>query len=260
MVDVNVSMVPNAARVYDYMLGGEHNFQPDRDAAEYMNSLLPSTRNWVRRLRSFLHVASARLAGEGFSRFLDLASGLPTREHIHASIPDARVVYVDNDPVVVEFATQILGTSSNARYLEADIRNISAILRSPIIGEVLGGGSKIAIGFNAVTCFLTETEIAEIARALYDWAPCGSKMFATFETKLEGEMTPKLQQMLDMFDRMGSPYHFLTLAQSRNLVGPWVADTPGFRPLFDWLGTAETPREDGEGVGLEFYGAILVKP
>ncbi len=259
MVDIDVTTIPNAARVYDYMLGGEHNYEPDRQAAEYMSSLVPSTRNWVRKLRRFLHGVSVQLAEQGFDRFLDLGSGLPTREHIHATVPNARVVYVDKDPIVVAFGTQILSDTPNAGYLNADIRDVAAILESPVTRELLGDARRVAIGFNAVTCFLSEVEIQRIVGDLFEWAPRGSKLFASFETKDQDAMTPKMQQFVDIFDKMGSPYHFLTLDRSRELMKPWSEDARGFRPLFEWLGERETAMEDREGVELEFYGAILVK-
>lgn len=259
MVDIDVTMVPNAARVYDYMLGGTHNYESDQLAAEFMGTLVPSTRTWVRKLRRFLHLASIDLATEGFDRFLDLGSGLPTEEHIHASVPNARVVYVDKDPVVVSLGLEILRGDPDVCYIEADIRDIDSILNSEATKKLLGDASKVAIGFNAITCFLSEEEIARIVRALYDWAPGGSKLFATFETKAEHAMTPKLQQMVDMFDKMGSPYHFLTLKRAQELVRPWVEDARGFRPLCQWLGDADTSAQEQEGVELEFYGVILTK-
>ncbi len=252
--------IPNAGRVYDYVLGGHHNFEADRQAAEYMISLVPSTRKWVRMLRMFLHEAVLRLSQEGFDCFLDLASGLPTVEHIHETAPHARVIYVDNDPVVVTYGIQLLEGNPRVRYIEADIRDIDAVLRSPVIPELFGNNRKVAIGFNAATCFFTEEEIRRIVGALYEWAAPGSKMFATFETKDPNLMTPRMQQFLDMFDRMGSPYHFLTLEQSIEIMKPWEADEPGFRPLAEWLGLQDQiTEEDREGVGLEFYGAILVR-
>jgi hypothetical protein len=259
MVDMDVTLVPNAARVYDYMLGGTHNYEADRQAAEFMSTLVPSTRNWVRRLRRFLHRASMTLAAEGFDRFLDLGSGLPTEEHIHASIPHARVVYVDKDPIVVSFGTEILRGNLDVSYIEADIRDLDSILNSEPSTKLLDGASKIAIGFNAITCFLSEAEIAHIFGRLYEWAPSGSKMFATFETKAEHAMTPKLQQMIDMFEKMGSPYHFLTLERAKELIRPWVQDERGFRPLCQWLGDDDASLQEREGVELEFYGVISVK-
>ncbi len=252
--------IPNAGRVYDYVLGGHHSFEADRQAAEYMISLVPSTRKWVRMLRMFLQEAVLQLAEEGFTYFLDLGSGLPTVEHIHQLVPHARVIYVDNDPVVTAYGTQLLEGHPNARYLPMDIRDIHNLLRSPIIPEMFGDERKVAIGFNAITCFLKEEEIKRIAQALYDWAAPGSKMFATFETKNPDLMTPRMQQFLDMFERMGSPYCFLTLEESREWMKPWEADERGFRPLAEWLGLQDQiTEEDREGVELEFYGAILVK-
>jgi O-methyltransferase involved in polyketide biosynthesis len=260
MAQVDTTMVPNAGRVYDYVLGGSHNFEADRQAAEYMISLVPSTRKWVRMLRMFLQDAVQKLVEEGFDKFLDLASGLPTADHIHATAPQARVIYVDNDPVVVTYGTDILGDNPNVRYIQTDIRNIDAILASPIIQDLFGDARKIAIGFNAVTCFLTEEETQQIVRPLYDWAAPGSKMLATFETKLSDLMTPKMQQFVDMFTQMGSPYYFLTLEESEEIMKPWRADERGFRPLAEWLSIPDQiTEEDREGVGLEFYGVILTK-
>ncbi len=260
MDTTDITAIPNAGRVYDYVLGGHHNFEADRQAAEYMISLIPSTRKWVRMLRMFMHEAAQQLADEGFDRFLDLASGLPTEEHIHLTVPHARVIYVDNDPVVVSYGTEILGDNPRAKYIQADIRDIDAILNSPVIETLFGDERRVAIGFNAVTCFLTEEEVSQIAQALYDWAAPGSKLFATFETKDPNLMTPKMEQFLAMFDQMGSPYHFLTLEQSKELMKPWTADERGFRPLAEWLGLQDQiTEEDREGVNLEFYGAFLVK-
>lgn len=252
--------IPNAGRVYDYVLGGTHNFEADRQAAEFMLTLVPSTRKWVRMLRMFLQFSIRRLADEGFDQFLDFASGLPTVDHVHQIAPDAKVVYTDNDPITVNFARELIGEKEDVQYLEKDIRDIEAIVNSSAVQNLLDLDRKVAIGFNAVTCFLPEEELRELMMALHDWAPEGSKMFATFETKDPDKMTPKMQQFVDMFAQMGSPYHFLTLEESKQLVKPWKAAEPGFRPLAEWLGIEDQiSEEDREGVGLEFYGAHLVK-
>jgi hypothetical protein len=85
-------------------------------------------------------------------------------------------------------------------------------------------------------------------------------LFATFETKAPDLMTPKMQEFVDMFAQMGSPYHFLTLEESKRLIGPWQVVEPGFRPLAEWLNLEDQMTEaDHEGVGLEFYGVHLKK-
>jgi hypothetical protein len=257
---MNFKEIPNAARVYDYVLGGSCNYDADRQAAEFMLSLVPSTRKWVRYLRRFLNATVKQLAGEGIDRFLDLASGLPTEDHIHTTAPEAKVVYVDNDSLVVQTGTEIIGNNPNARYMEADVRNIEEILASPLVREMIGDGRRVAVGLNAVTCFLTESEIQRIMHALYEWAPTGSKLYATFETKAPNQMSSGLQQLVDTFAQMGSPYHFLTLEKSKELVHPWMPDENGFQPLARALGVEhEVTDADREGVELEFYGAVLQK-
>ncbi len=260
MQSADVMTTPNAARVYDYLLGGRHNFEVDRQAAAVMTALLPTTPIWLRRLRRFLHQSVVHLAAEGFDSFLDLASGLPTDDHIHATAPGARVVYVDSDPLVVEYGRKLIGTQPHVRYLQADLRDIDGVLGAAPVQEVLGGAGRLAIGLNAVTCFLSDDDIARVARTLYDWAPDGSRVFATFETKAPEAMTPKLEQFLAMFEQMGTTYHFLTLERAKELMQPWQPDRRGFQALSDLLEPRDPVAPDErEGVDLEFYGAILQK-
>lgn len=261
MTEKNIdTTVPNAGRVYDFVLGGHHNFEVDRQAAGYMISLLPSTPKWVRMLRLFLQEASQQLLDDGFDKFLDLGSGLPTSGHIHTVAPNARIIYVDVDPVTVIYGTELLNSNENTRYIQADIRDIDDILNSPIIQEMFGDDRKVAIGLNAMICFLTPEETRTIAKKLYDWAAPGSKLFATFESKNPELTTPKLEQFVTMFNQMGTLYRFATLQESQEEMLPWQPTGPGFQPLAKWLDIPElfTP-EDREGVDLEFYGVILEK-
>ncbi len=258
--DADQTNLPNAGRMYDYSLGGNHNFEADRQAAEFMISLVPSSRKWVRMLRMFLQEAIVQLAEQGFDKFLDLASGLPTEDHISSRVPGAHVIYVDSDPVVVAYGTEILGDNPSVRYIQEDIRNIDNILSSPAIQALFGDDRKVVFGLNAITCFLSEEELQHILRALYDWAAPGSRLFASFETKTPGAMTPKMKQFTDTFAQLGSPYYFMTLEQAQELVKPWTPDQRGFQPLGEWLGIEDQISEaDREGVGLEFYGAIFEK-
>ncbi len=252
--------VPNAGRVYDYVLGGSHNFEADRGAAEYMISLIPSTRKWVRMLRQFLQEATLQLAEEGFDKFLDLGSGLPTAEHIHSLIPGAKVVYVDVDPVTVLYGTELLGGVENARYVQADARDVGVILNSPTVQEMFGDDHKVVIVLNAMLCFFTEEEAKQMVQALYDWAAPGSKLFATFECKNPALTTPNIEAFVGMFNQMGAYYEFTTPEQSLEIMKPWQVDEKGLRPLSAWLDVADQFNEaDHEGVELEFYGAIFEK-
>jgi hypothetical protein len=252
--------IPSGSRVYDYTLGGSHNFEADRQAAQYMFSLLPSTSKWVRLLRSFMQEAAARLGEEGFDKFLDLGSGLPTADHIHAIVPGANIIYTDFDPITVTYGRELTHHLPNVRFLQADVRNLDSILQSPAVEELFGADRRVAIGLNGMTCFFEEAELKQLFTRLYDWAAPGSKLFCTFETKNPDLTTPKLEQFLGMFAQMGSPYYFLTPEASQHLSHPWRIEEGQYRPITEWLDTPDLiTAEDREGVNLEFFGAILVK-
>lgn len=252
--------IPSGSRVYDYTLGGSHNFEADRQAADYMLSMLPSAGKWVRLLRSFLQEAATQLGQEGFDKFLDLGSGLPTADHIHSIVPHAHVVYTDFDPITVAYGQELLKDNPNTRYLQADVRNIDAVLNSSAVAELFGDDRRVVIGMNGMTCFFTEEELKHLFTRLYEWAAPGSKLFCTFETKNPNLTTPGLESFVDMFAQMGSPYYFLTAAQSKELLQPWQIDGDKYKTITDWLGAPDLINEkDREGVELEFYGAILVK-
>ncbi len=257
--EMNTS-VPSGGRVYDYLLGGSHNFEADRQAGDYMLSLVPSAGKWVRLLRSFLQEATELLSREGFDKFLDLGSGLPTVDHIHAVAPHARVVYVDSDPITVAYGQELLKDNPNARYLQADVRNLDAILNSTTVREMFGDDRHLVIGMNAITCFFTDEELQYLFTKLYNWVAPGSKLFCTVETKNPNLTTPNLEGYVNMLAQMGSPYYFLVPEHFKELAKPWQVDGDRFRPLADWLGTPDLISEaDREGVELEFYGAIFVK-
>jgi len=251
---------PNAGRVYDYTLGGNHNYEADRQAAEYMFSLVPSTKKWVRILRQFIREGAYQLEQQGFNKFLDLGSGLPTADHIHSLVPNSKVVYVDMDPVTVTYGMELLDGNPNARYVQEDARNVEAILSSPTIAEMFGDDRKIAFVLNAVTSFFTMEENKKLMQELYDWAAPGSKICVTFESKNPEMTTPKMDQFLGMFDQMGAHFEFITLEQAKEIMGSWVVDERGYQPIAKWLGVEDMfTEEDHEGVELEFYAAILEK-
>jgi hypothetical protein len=135
---------PHAARMYDYFLGGENHFAADREAAAEVLKRSPSVRIAARENRAFLGRAVRYLAAEaGIRQFLDLGSGLPTTNNVHnvaqASAPSARVVYADNDPLVLVHARALLTSEPEGRtaYIHADLRDPAAILSDPVMRDVL---------------------------------------------------------------------------------------------------------------------------
>lgn len=251
---------PNAARIYDYTVGGSFNVAADREAAEYMFYLVPSTRKWVVMLREFLQVVARELYEDGFTQFLDLGSGLPTESHIHQVLPpEVRVVYCDIDPLTVQYGQALVADVPNAHYLEGDIQALEQFLQSEAVSSLIDRSKKVAIGLNGVVTFFQADEIQRIARVLYDWAPEGSEITATFETKDEGAMTPAFDQFEGMFAQTGSPMYFLSLDTYREAMQPWQVHR--METLADYLGKPEgyITEADREGVGIEFYAARFRK-
>jgi O-methyltransferase involved in polyketide biosynthesis len=250
---------PNAARIYDYTLGGTLNREVDRQAGDYMFSLLPSTPKWVKLLRSFLKEVALELQAEDFDQFLDLGSGLPTQDHVHHSVPNAKVVYVDIDPIAVQHGRELLQDVPNAHYIEGNVHDLKAILNSPTVVETIDLSRKVAIGLNGLTVFFTPEQIRTIAQTLYDWAPEGSQIYITYETKDPDKSTAAWEQFLETFAASGSPMYMLSLEENIKLMHPWR--TVRVEPVADYLGMPDgymTP-EDHEGINVQFYAARLTK-
>src|SRR6476661_9923665 len=139
--------VAHPARVYDYWLGGKDNFAADREAAERVLAAAPGLRYRVRANRAFLGRTTRYLAAEAAVRqFLDIGTGIPAADNTHEVAqriaPDSRVVYVDNDPMVMVHAQALLTSAPAGRttYIEADLRDPAAILASPELRETLDLG------------------------------------------------------------------------------------------------------------------------
>ena len=142
--------VAHPARVYDYWLGGKDNFAADREAAEQVIAANPTVLHGVRANRAFLARAVRYLAGEaGIRQFLDLGTGLPTADNTHqvaqATAPDTRIVYVDNDPMVLTYARALLTSAPEGAtaYVQADIRDTEKVLAGA--AETLDFGKPVAV-------------------------------------------------------------------------------------------------------------------
>jgi O-methyltransferase involved in polyketide biosynthesis len=149
---------PNAARIMDYFLGGSENLPVDRAAADGVVQLLPGAPLGTRSNRQFLARAVRAATRRGVTQFLDLGSGIPAVEATHEVAPGARVVYVDNDPVVGDIARRILGASQDGRtaYVHADLRDPAAVLSDPAVKELLDFSQPVAVLFGAVLHFVVD--------------------------------------------------------------------------------------------------------
>ncbi|WP_345631037.1 SAM-dependent methyltransferase [Rugosimonospora acidiphila] len=168
-----------AARMYDYYLGGVHNFPADREAAERIIAQFPLFPAVARENRAFLHRVVRHLAGAGVRQFLDIGSGIPTVGNVHeivqAEVPDARVVYVDIDPVAVAESLEILEGNDLAIAIRADLCDPQRILEHPQVRELLDFEQPIALLLAAVLHFVPDDAKAyEVVGRLVDALPPGS--------------------------------------------------------------------------------------
>jgi hypothetical protein len=181
--------------MYDYFLGGKNHFAADRESADALLARAPATRITARENRAFIGRAVRYLVAEaGVRQFLDVGTGLPTTSNVHevaqAIDPSARVVYADNDPLVLTHARALLTSAPEGRtaYIQADLRDPEAIVASPTVREVLDLNEPVALILAAVLHFvLDEDNPAEILKTLLDALPSGSYLAASHVT---AEHTP----------------------------------------------------------------------
>jgi hypothetical protein len=168
-----------AARMYDYYLGGIHNFPADREAAERVMETFPTFPLIARANRAFLGRAVRYLVDAGIRQFLDIGSGIPTEGNVHEiaqqNAPDARVVYVDTDPVAVAESLELLERNELATALRGDLRNPRAILNHPRLAKLLDFDQPVGLLLAAVLHFLADdAEAYDCVAQLVDALPKGS--------------------------------------------------------------------------------------
>lgn len=156
------ALVPNVARMYDYMLGGKENYASDRAAVAKLIEVTPAVPMFARRNREFLNRAVRFVAGQGVSQFLDVGAGLPTQESVHQVArsvnPDARAVYADNDPVVLAHSRALLDDTPDVAFVAGDLRDPASLLADPQVTGLLDFSRPVCVLLVAVLHFVTDDE------------------------------------------------------------------------------------------------------
>ncbi len=189
--DVNRASV---ARVYDALLGGTQNFQVDRDLAHTLEAVDPMVRAAARANRAFLARAVRFLLKAGVRQFLDLGSGIPTMGNVHeiaqAIAPTARVVYVDSDPVAAAHSKALLLGNPNAASLQADLREPAAILRAPVVRDLIDFDEPVAVLLVTILHFIPEAaDPVGITSTLRDALPVGGYLAISHLTHERNEQS-----------------------------------------------------------------------
>ncbi|WP_261558804.1 SAM-dependent methyltransferase [Frankia tisae] len=239
---------PHSARMYDYFLGGKDNFPADREAAEQSLVAFPNLRTVARENRAFLARTVRFLAGEvGIRQFLDIGTGIPTSPNLHEIAqeiaPDARVVYADNDPIVLTHARALLtGTTQGATaYLDVDARNVAGILTAPELRDTLDVTKPIALSLIALFHFIPDSDDPYgIVRSLVDALPAGSYLALSHVTADEDS---GWEQVAETYRSRGIPLQPRTRAQVARFFDGLELVEPGVQVVHRW-------RPDGTATGL----------
>ncbi|MEV8544306.1 SAM-dependent methyltransferase [Streptomyces sp. NPDC051572] len=162
--DIDTSK-PHSARMYDYYLGGKDHFEVDKQAAEAVSGVFTGVFVAARENRGFMHRATRALAREhGIRQWLDIGTGIPTEPNLHqvaqSVVPEARVVYADNDPLVLKYAERLMRSTRQGRtaYVQADVNDPETLLNSPEVAEILDFDQPIALSLNALLHFVTDEQ------------------------------------------------------------------------------------------------------
>jgi hypothetical protein len=154
--------VPNVARMYDYMLGGKENYASDRAAVAKLIEMAPGVPEAARLNREFLGRAVRFVASAGVTQFLDVGAGLPTQHSVHQvaqeAAPDATVVYVDNDPVVLTHSRALLDGQAQVAVAAGDVRDPAGIIGDPEVRALIDFGRPVCVLLVALMHFVPDAE------------------------------------------------------------------------------------------------------
>ena len=259
---------PHPARVYDYLLGGKDNFAADRAAAQAGMEANPNSRIPPRENRAFLRRVVRYLARDaGISQFLDIGTGIPTSPNVHEiaqdADPQARVVYVDNDPIVLAHARALLtsGPVGKTAYIDADVRDVGKILSSADLRQTLDMDRPVGLLLIAVMHFIAdEDDPWDLAARLLAELPAGSYLALSH---LTGDFDPAAWEgVAAVYRRSGVTMQVRPLAAVErfftglDVLDPGVVSLPRWRPDPNDLGQPGQPTD----AAVSVYGGLGRKP
>jgi hypothetical protein len=230
----------NMARVYDYLLGGTHNYLPDQDLGRAIVAVEPNAQAGARANRAFLGRAVRYLCSAGISQFLDIGSGIPTQGNVHevarAANPATRTAYVDVDPVAVAHGRALLAGQPGAVAVEGDLRAPEKILSDPAVAALLDPGQPTGLLLLAVLHFLGDDEDPwQLVAALRDALVPGSYLVVCHATD---ESRPTVAHAAEKVYNRSVPTRARTRSRADiarffdgfDLVDPGLVYIPQWRP------------------------------
>lgn len=252
-VDIDVTTA-TLARIYDYMLGGAHNFAVDRDAAERIERAVPGSIRTAWENRAFLRRAVQFCAARGIDQFLDVGSGIPTEGNVHEIArsvnPDARVVYVDLDPVAVMQSRTILDGDELSGVVNADLRHPETILDDSATRALIDFGRPVALLLVAVLHVIPDSDDpAALLRRLTAHTVSGSYLALTHFSSNYG--TPEqVDTLLELTRSTTTPLLIREPDEILALLGDFVPTPPGLVPVHEWRPEREPGTAQSSGYAV----------
>ncbi|MEV0167361.1 SAM-dependent methyltransferase [Nonomuraea fuscirosea] len=259
--------IPHPARIYDFLLGGKDNFASDREAAEALIKLSPGTREGVRAHRAFVSRAVRYLAAEaGITQFLDIGTGLPTQDPTHViaqrAVPEARVAYVDNDPIVLVHGRALLtGDPAGAtEMIEADLRQPQKILSDPAVRKVLDFTRPVAVVVAGLLHFVTDDEDPYgVVEQLKAAVPSGSHLLLSHITMDFADNLSR-EEFTKPYDNSSAPMVPRSHDETLRFFEGWDLLDPGLVEVVTWRPDPVEYQEQIPGGHAWAYGGLAVKP
>jgi hypothetical protein len=254
---------PSPARIYDYVLGGSYNFPVDREAAERIRAQSPDLKDaaWVNR---GFHQRAARwmAAGKGIRQFIDIGSGLPTQSNTHGvvqkTIPDVHVVYVDNDPMVRAYASELLSGNGTTAVITADLREPDSILNAPALQALIDFDQPAGLLMTAVLHFVADDADPWALAARYAGAMVPGSYLALSHITHEGLPPRLVEEGVQVYQQGDGVYPRSREQIERFFSGlELVPPYPGAEPTITHIGLwgAEAPElADSDGSHWWFGG------
>ncbi|MDP9842526.1 SAM-dependent methyltransferase [Streptosporangium lutulentum] len=259
---------PSISRVYDFMLGGKDNFAADRQLAEMALKIAPDAPAAARSNREFLRRVVRHLTAEaGIRQFLDIGSGLPSQGNVHEiaheTDPETRVVYVDNDPMVLVHGRALLDKSDTTTVIQADIREPDAILEHPQVRKLIDFNEPVGLLLFSILHHLNDEEDPDgIAARLRDALPSGSYIAVSHFHNPGAERPVVSQQAAEaerIFNENLGTGRWRTREEILGYFGDLEVLEPGLVPLVEW----RPDSYDDHEVGITYYtyvGGVARKP
>ena len=253
----------HSARVYDYLLGGKDNFPADREAGDKVIADWPMAHTATLAARACMHRITRRLAGvHGVRQFLDIGTGIPTAPNLHEIAqgidPASRVVYVDNDPIVLAHARALLTSAPQGRtaYIDGDLRDVGKLLTHPVLHETLDMTRPVALTLINVLHFYSDEVARPLVEQLVEALPSGS--FLAVTTGTADSAPEEVARAAQHYRNAGIENYQRTREEVERFFAGLELDEPGVALANRWH-----PDEDGPALHdseVTVYAGIARKP